>query len=750
MSEQSTKPAKLPVESRAAAAQRLGDRPLPVRPGTYYDTPHQALHPRGWYIKRHLKRKNLHRSNQLYAATDRASTRGALIPLASATLGLLFLVGSFLVIYRAFSVVVNQQYQSSVEALVDILPQDSLRIYDEHQTLIFEALDQGLQISEPLKNISQNLVQAEIAIEDRYFWTNPGYDVTGIVRAALSDLSSGHVVAGGSTITQQLIKNNVVGNRDTIIRKFEELLLAPQATRYYTKQQVMEMYLNTTYYGNQAYGAEAAARIYFGLQDKDGATAAQQLTIAQAAMLAGIPQNPSLYNPYLHPQATFNRMVAVLTQMVQQGYITEAQEIDAIVQSQGPQFLHQGSLATNNTLAPHFVNYTLNELAGLLQVKVPELSRSGLIVSTTLDLPLQNKILKVAQSNVKSLTKEHHLTNAAEVLIDYHNGDIRVLLGNIDPGNKSYGQFDVASQGYRQPGSAFKPFVYATAFAKGFSPGMPVLDNATSFPMCCGLPAYSPKNYDLKYHGLLSARAALQNSFNVPAVKILYRTGVDAALHTAQDMGITQYYGTPNYTMVLGTLSVTLLDMTSAYGVFANGGVRVTPHAVSNVVDTTGKVIYHFNTPGKQVITPQVAYVMTNVLSDNKARTYEFGACSSLYLYSNTQAQCYAGKPGTVYPSAVKTGTSQNFADNWTIGYTTDYVMGVWAGNNDNSAMKDVLGVTGAGTIWHEGMLLAEQNHKPADFSRPSKIVQRTVSYPGITTTDLYIKGLSWNDWGLG
>jgi len=397
------------------------------------------------------------------------------------------------------------------------------------------------------------------------------------------------------------------------------------------------------------------------------------------------------------------------------------------------------------------VNYTLNELARLLQVKVPELSRSGLIVSTTLDLPLQNKVLRAAQQNVRSLTKDHHLTNAAEVLMDFHNGDIRVLLGNIDPTNARYGQFDVAAQGFRQPGSAFKPFVYATAFAKGFSPGMPVLDNATSFPMCCGLPYYSPQNYDLKYHGLLSARAALQNSFNVPAVKILYRTGVDAALHTAENMGITQYFGTPNYTMVLGTLSVTLLDMTAAYGVFANAGVRVTPHAVDSVVDTTGKLRYHFSMTTKKVITPQVAYLMTDVLSDNKARTYEFGACSSLYLYTNTQAECYAGKPGTIYPSAVKTGTSQNFADNWTVGYTNNYVMGVWAGNNDNSPMKDVLGVTGAGTIWHEGMLLAEKGNKPSNFVRPSGVVQRTVHYPsGLTTTDLYVKGQSWNDWGLG
>jgi membrane peptidoglycan carboxypeptidase len=748
LNEQPKVPAKLPPHSRAAATQRLDERPLPVIRGHYYDVPHRPLHPRGWYLRRHLKRKKLHRSNQQYTAIDRVGTHFSLLPLALAILMLLVMVGSFFVGYTAFATAANQRYQGDIVRLADILPKDSLRMYDEHGTMIYEAVDQGLQISEPLNNISPNLINAEMAIEDQYFWTNPGYDITGIVRAAQSNLTNGHIVAGGSTITQQLIKNVVVGNQDSIVRKLEEIILAPQATRYYTKQQIMDMYLNTTYYGNGAYGAEAAAFVYFDLQDTSKASAAAQLDIAQAAMLAGIPQNPSLYNPFLHPQETFNRMEAVLNQLHLQGYITALQEREAIVEAQGPHFLHLGIV--NNTLAPHFLAYALNELANILHVKQSNLSRSGLIVSTTLDLPLQNKILKVAQENVHTLSATNHLTDAAEVLIDFHNGAIRVLLGNIDPNNPQYGQFDVATQGYRQPGSAFKPFIYVTAFEQGLSPGMPVLDAPTSIPMCCGLPSYTPHNYDQGYHGLISIRAALQNSFNVPAVKVLYKTGVDTSLHTAQAMGITSYEGSPNYTMVLGTLSIHLLDMTSAYGVFANGGVRVPPHAVNTVLDTQGNVVYHFIPTGKRIISLQTAYLMTNVLSDNKARTYEFGACSSLYLYSNTQAQCYAGKPGTVYPSAVKTGTSENFVDNWTIGYTTDYVMGVWAGNNDNSPMTKVIGVTGAGPIWHSSMLLAEQGYHPSNFSVPPDVVQRIVTYPeGITTTDWYIKGLSWTDWGL-
>lgn len=747
--EQPNVPAKLPPHSRAAAAQRLDERPLPAPRGHYYDVPHHPLHPKGTRLRQHLKYKNLHRSNLHYAATDRIGTRWSLLPLAFAVLTVLIAGGGFFAGYAALSTAVDQHYQGDIVTLTDILPKDSLRMYDASGGQIYEAVDQGLQVSEPFNAISPNLVHAEIAIEDQNFWHDPGYDITGIVRAAISDLTAGHTVAGGSTITQQLIKNAIVGNEDTIVRKLEEVILAPQATRYYTKQQIMDMYLNTTYYGNMAYGAEAAASVYFGLQDTSKTTAASQLDIAQAAMLAGIPQNPTLYNPFQHPQATLLRMEAVLTQLRLQGYITPVQERDAIGEAQSPHFLHPA--VVNNTAAPHFVNYALNELANILHVKVSDLSRSGLIVSTTLDLPLQNKILKVAQENVSALAGPHHLTDAAEVLIDYHNGDIRVLLGNDNPNNPQYGQFDVATQGFRQPGSAFKPFVYATAFEKGLSPGMPVLDEPVDVPMCCGLPPYSPHNYDNSSHGLITIRAALQNSFNVPAVKVLYKTGVDASLHTAQEMGITSYNGIPNYTMVLGTLGVHLLDITSAYGVFANGGVRVPAHAIDAVYNTQGNVVYRFVPTGQRVISPQVSYLMTNVLSDNKARTYEFGACSNLYLYSNTQTQCYEGDPGTIYPSAVKTGTSQQFADNWTIGYTTDYVLGVWAGNNDNSPMVNVIGVTGAGPIWHEGMLLAEHGRAPHDFAVPHGAVQRTVSYPeGLTTTDWYIKGMPWADWGLG
>ena len=247
-------PAKLPPQSHAAAAQRSVDRPLPAPYGYSYDVPRRLLHSRSWHLRRHLKRKRLRRIIQRYATTDQMGTRWSMLPVAFVILALVVATSSILVGYTGFTEAVDLRYQGDIATLAAILPKDSLRLYDAHGTQIYEAVDQGLQVSEPYNDISPNLAHAEIAIEDHYFWTNPGYDITGIVRAALSNLSQRHIVAGGSTITQQLIKNTVVGNEDTIIRKLDEIILAPQATRYYTKQQIMDMYLNTTYYGNMAYG----------------------------------------------------------------------------------------------------------------------------------------------------------------------------------------------------------------------------------------------------------------------------------------------------------------------------------------------------------------------------------------------------------------------------------------------------------------------------------------------------------------
>jgi penicillin-binding protein 1A len=741
---QKREPATLPENSRAAAAQRLNSVPTsPIREITYA-APQCGSGGLGWRARRHLKRKYLRRSNQHAAAMERLGTKVTMLPMALVALAVFLVMSGVLVGAVALIDATQIRFGTDVVTLEDVLPKDSLKMYDDHGDLIYQMTEDGLQTSEPLSMISRNLINAEVAIEDQNFWQNTGFDITGIVRAAISDLTVGHVVAGGSTITQQLIKNVIVGNQDTALRKLQEVILAPDITRHYTKQQIMTMYLNTIYYGEQAYGAEAAAFTYFGLQDQPNRPASLQLDLAQAAMLAGLPQSPIAHDPYLFPANGLARMKEVLNQMLIQGYINNVQERQAIEEASKPGFLHHGVITMPS--APHFVNYALNELARDLNVKVSELARSGLIVRTTLDLPLQNKILKVAQQQIAQMKTTHNLSDAAEVVIDFHTGAIRVLLGNTNPNNPKDGQFDIASEGLRQPGSSFKPFVYATAFEEGLSPGMPVEDEPFTIQMCCGLPPYSPHNYDLSYHGLITYRYALQNSFNIPAVKLLTKVGVNAALNTALKMGITAYNGIPNYTMVLGSLGVHLLDETSAYGVFADGGIRVPPHAIQLVTDTQGRVIFVPNTKGTRVLSSQVAYMMTAVLSDNAARVFEFGKCSSLYLYSNSMTQCYQGDPGVIRPAAVKTGTSQNFDDNWTVGYTTDFVTGVWAGNDDNSPMVDVTGVDGAGPIWHQAMLLAEQGHPVRNFVNPGGMVLRTVDYNGKTTTDWYIQGMPTNN----
>ncbi len=724
IAEKKRTPAKLPEYSQAAAAQRLNDVPEPPVHGVYYPVPHLRLHESGWHTKRHIKRKNLRETMLHLTRVERAGTR-AMLPMAASIFSVFLLIVILFVTVTGFVNATNQKYGSSITTLADILPRDSLKAYDVHNKLIYQMSDQGNQTSVPLGKISPYLAHAEIAIEDQNFYSNSGYDITGIVRAAIDDLTHNRVVSGGSTITQQLIKNTIVGNQTTALRKLQELILAPDVTRHYSKEQILNMYLNTTYYGEQAYGAEAAAFTYFGLQDTPTTTAAAQLDIAQSAMLAGIPSSPIARDPLLHPHAATLRVQEVLQQMYLQGYINAREKSAAFQEAQQPDFFKHG--VVNNRQAPHFINYAMKELASELHVKIGDLSRSGLAISTTLDLDLQNRVLKDAQKHISELAQEHHMSNAAVVVIDYHTGAIRTMLGNIDPNNPQNGDFDVASQGFRQPGSSFKPFIYETGFEQGVSPGDTVADQALTVPMCCGLPSYSPHNYDLKYHGDVTYRYALQNSLNIPAVKLLMKTSVDSALKTAQDMGISDYQGVPNYTMVLGSLSVHLIDETTAYGTFANQGVRVQRHAIDTVTDSKRHVILHITPQGKQVISKQTAFMMTDVLSDNNSRIFEFGKCSALLLYTNTMNQCYGGNPGQVRPSAAKTGTSNDYRDNWTMGYTSDYVVGVWAGNNDNSPMVNITGVDGAAPIWHDTLLMAEEGHPIVNFpSAPAGVIKKS------------------------
>ena len=695
-------------------------------------------------VRRHLSRKHLRAARQ---HDHQASARLWMI-IASTTLVLLLLFLSIsgtagYVGYR-FYTTTQQTYYNHLLTIRDLVPPDNLKIFDSKGVLLAQMTDNGIHTSVTFDQIAPVLRNATVATEDKDFWNNQGVDLLGIVRAFLADLENGRIIEGGSTISQQLIKNLIVGNATTIVRKLEEVVLAPQLNNHYSKQDILTMYLNTIYYGHQAYGIDAAASVYFGLKDLPGKPASAQLDLAQAAMLAGLPSNPSLYDPLVNFQGANNRFEKVLDLMYEQGYITNVQRYDAIREEQSPYFFKIGVALVNR--APHFYNLVLSQLQQMYHVRNRiDLARSGLVVYTTLDIGLQDKIQKIMQQHIAELRTTHHVTNAAEVLIDPHTGAILSLLGSINYYDNSIdGQVDV-TQSYRQPGSSFKPYVYVTAFEQGASPAQAIDDKPTTFSVPdSNPPTYSPTNYDLRFHGHMTLRCALQNSLNVPGVIVLSHVGVNNALRTAYDMGITSYQGTPGLSMVLGGLGIRLLDHTSAMGTFANNGVHMPYYAISKVVQgTTGKVMFqHAPNPGTQVISPQLAYMMTSVLSDNTDRIPEFFDCNVLQLYSNSQQDCWNGNRGVVRPAAAKTGTTNDFKDNWTVGYTTDYVMGVWAGNDDGSPMIDVSGITGAAPIWHDAMLLAEQGHPIRDFSYPGGLQRATVTYPdGVQTTDWFLPG---------
>lgn len=723
-------PARLPMHSQAAIAQRLNDVPEKATPGFFYENAHQRLHPKGWRTERHMRRKYLRNTFLRIAATDRRGKR-TILNLAFMIISSLVLIAVVSVGIIGFMQATFNRFGEKVTRLEDVLPKDSLRVYDRDGNQIYIALDQGMQVSVTLDKISKHMQHAQIAIEDQNFWKNPGYDITGIVRAALENMSQGDVVSGGSTLTQQLIKNVVINNKDRdIARKLQELVLAPDVTRRYTKEQILTMYLNTTYYGQQAYGVEAAAFMYYN-------KTAAELTIAESAMLAGIVSSPSARDPYQHPQAALQRMKEVLQQMFVQGYITSDQRAESVRKAQEPDFLNHGSV--NNRLAPHFSNYVQTELMERLHVKREDLSRAGLIVQTTLDLALQNKTLKIAQRQISEMRDKHNMQNASVVVLDPNTGEILTLLGNANPDDPGAGDFDVASQGFRQPGSTFKPYTYITAIENGMSPGKTVLDEPVTFQMCCGLPAYTPTNYSGKYGGWMSYRTALQLSLNIPSLKLINEVGVDKTLAMIENLGITDYQGSPNMTMALGSLSMHLLDHTAAFSSFANDGMLMDKHAVVSAKDIYGNVIYEANKQGKRVVSPQATFILSNILSDNAARTPEFGKCSPLLLYSTSEKECYAGNPGEVRPVAAKTGTTNDWKDSLTMGYTPDYTVGVWVGNNDGTAMREVTGLMGAAPIWHEVMIALHEGKPIKNFEQPDGVEKRTQAYPGLTTTDWYI-----------
>ena len=587
---------------------------------------------------------------------------------------------------------------------------------------------------------------------------NQGVDFNSIVRAAYTNVVQHGISQGGSTITQQLIKQNVLNSNESFERKIKEAILAYGMTTQgvFSKRQIIEMYLNSIPYGQEAYGIDAAARSYFGYTDDSdsGVSAAQHLDLAQASMLAGIPQNPNLNNPLLHPQHAHDRQVEVLRNMVEQGYITQKQADQAAAESLKPGFFKPQPAPKN--LAPHFVNFIRDQLEQMVETgQLRNLSRSGLNVYTTLDLDLQNHVQDAIKQHLYGddrddyvghhFIRDDHLTNSAAIIADHHTGAIKVMLGSVDYySDKIDGQFNVATQGYRGPGSSFKPIVYATAFSKGWFPAMTVSDMPTVFWDEGQNRVYKPLNFNIdQFEGNITLRKALQWSLNIPAVKVMQYAGIDDVERNAMRMGIRKWQGQWGLSSVLGSLDVTLYDMTQAYTVFANEGKYIPMYSIDHITDGASNVLFQYHAPlPVQVLSPQVAYMVTSVLSDNPARAGDFGTCSPLYLDpSKDDCLAHNGDSPNAWPAAAKTGTGQDFRDDWTLGYTMDYTMGVWAGNNDHTPMVRIDGITGAAPTWYRSLIYAEQNLPKRAFPVPDGMQRATYTSNGVTSTDWFLAG---------
>lgn len=576
----------------------------------------------------------------------------------------------------------------------------STNIYDRNGKLLYTFFAGRNQTFAPLSKIPRNLQNATIAIEDKDFYKHGAIDLRGITRAFVSTVFK-KKVQGGSTLTQQLVRASLLTPEQTITRKVKEILLSFLVEAVYPKPKILEMYLNQVSYGGTAWGAQAASYVYF---DKP----VDKLDLAESAYLAGLPQAPSVYSPFgSHPEFGKSRQLEVLKAMQDQGYITASQRKKAVGETL------KFSKIQNKILAPHFVFYIKELLESKYGIRAVE--QGGLNVRTSLDL----KIQEYAQASVSGeLDKLNNPTvsNGATVVTNPATGEVLAMVGSRDYfDNENDGNVNVAIAP-RQPGSSIKPINYATGLALGFPASTPFVDDKICFPQGNG-PAYCPANYDGKFHGVVSMRQSLANSYNIPAVKMLKMNTVESMIATASAMGITTFNEDPSrygLSLTLGGGEVYMTEMAQAFGVFANGGYLIPLQPILKVTDSKGKVIDEYKPPkspifGKQVLEPGVAFIISEILRDNGARAGAFGTNSEL-------------KVGN-YPVSVKTGTTNDYRDNWTIGYTPSYVVAVWVGNNDNRQMKGVVsGITGAAPIWNDIMTHLLDGTKPQPPQKPDNV----------------------------
>ena len=675
-----------------------------------------------------------HRKSMKWAKTGSCLLRGLIIGL--------FIMVALGLILTSFGIYEYYSIAATLPSVSDLKQRasqfETTHILDRNGDILYEISDPnaGRRNYVPLNEISPYLVAATISTEDKDFYTHRGFDPLAILRAFWQNITSGETVSGASTITQQLGRALLFSPQErsqrTYLRKVREAILSSEIERRYSKNEILELYLNEIYYGNLSYGVEAAAETYFG-------KTATQLNLPEAAFLAGLPQAPSVYDIYTNRDITLVRFQRVIMEMLT---LTTERHCIHVSNASTPVCVDGPSAAaaiqeikdrtfipvTVNMRYPHWVQYIRTLLEA--QFDPQTIYRSGFTVYTTLDPTLEDAAQQSVAAQVATLV-DKHVTDGALVAIQPSTGYILAMVGSPDFYNDANaGQINMAVSPTRQPGSSIKPFTYLAAFEKGWTPATLIWDVPSEFPPS-GLsndpnPPYVPNNFDHKFHGPLTIRMALANSYNVPAVKTLNFVGIyddpntpqkEGLIGMAERMGITSLtrsdYG---LSLTLGGGEVSLLEMTGGYAVIANGGLRVPPVAISKVIDYQGNVVYQYQPPaGEQVISPEHAYLMSSILSDTAARIPVFGSNSILNL---------------PFQVAAKTGTSNDSRDNWTLGYTPDLAVGVWVGNADDTPMENTTGITGAGPIWADFMTYAINrltDGNPTPFTRPGGIEEHTI-----------------------
>lgn len=629
-----------------------------------------------------------------------ASWRHTLFASVLALFGLGLLIGGCVLLFVAITPVPD--IGSFASRQVD----QSTKIYDRTgQVLLYDYNRDAKREIVPIASISPNAIHATMAIEDASFYEHGGIRLTSIIRAMLIDAVGGSLSQGGSTITQQVVKNVLLTNKKSIVRKIHEWVLALKLEQSYSKDTILETYLNNIPYGGTLYGIEAASATYFGIPAKN-------LSLAESAYLAAMIQAPTYYSPYGTHRAELNaRKNFVLDRMYTLGFIDETTLAAAKIES-----ISFSPTGQNSILAPHFVFYILNQLE---ETYGSNALMSGLKVTTTLDADLEVKVESIVNHYALENEKKFSASNASLIALDPSNGQILAMVGSRDFFDTDIdGQYN-ATLASRQPGSTMKPFIYSLALMRGYTRDTVIFDVPTQFSTVCHpvdvtnstSPCYAPVNFDGTFRGPMTFETALAQSINIPAIKVLYLVGIQNAINLAKSFGLTTLGDPDQYglTLVLGGGEVRLLDLTGAYAVFANDGIKNTPVGILEVVDAKGNVLEKYISQPSRVLPENIARDMSAMLSDAPARLPEYPLDSPLSFRD--------------YDVAVKTGTTDDTRDAWVIGYTPSVALGVWAGNNDNTPMvKSIAGFIVA-PMWHEAMTYALSKYSKVYFGEPSPIL---------------------------